>query len=118
VLSEPKSNASLKFVTVFIVAVLISLLGYSYSGLHREEAPSSDAGIPASEKAKTTSDGKAATAESDAQEPASDSNMAPLPGSSSAEDDADASEPASGSSASSDSEEASDSDAAAPGYGH
>lgn len=115
-LSEPKSNASLKFVTAFIVAVLISLLGYSYSGLHREEAPSSDAGVAASEKAKTTSDEKAATADSDAQEPASDSNMAPLPGSS-AGDDGDAAEPVSDSSDSSDSEEASDSDAAAPGYG-
>jgi len=114
VLAEPKSNASLKFATAFVVVVLISLLGYSFSGLHREETSSSN--VAASEKAKTTSDGKTATADHDTQEPAPDSNMAPLPGSS-AKDGGGKSEPASDSGDSSDSEEASGSDAAAPGYG-
>lgn len=104
-LAEPKSNASLRLVTAFVVMVLISLLGYSYSGLHREKALSSGVDVATSEKA--------ATSDSDAQEAAVSSNEAPLPGSSS-EDDSDASEPVSDSS---DSGGASESEAAAPGYG-
>lgn len=64
--AESKRNAPLMFATTFVALILVSLLGYSFSGMHAADVAASGMS-PASAK-KPAADGKAVSSQADPDE--------------------------------------------------